>query len=224
MCGGGPELLTAPAPLSPRAAIAAGWADVSKDISEAVVATALAAFFATLLAFLLQQILPALFVPLVQVDAALFETGLVFYFLRRAEGKAQYVDIFAGFSRFLRPAAFASVSLAFASFGWLAAMMGGWVPGLAATVISLGLQVAYLYTFLIIAGGEAAWWWSALEKSRRLTLPRWKNYLVVVLALIGLNLGGLLCAVVGVLVTIPVSICAVIALYRQETGPPAPSA
>ncbi|MGH8104199.1 MAG: hypothetical protein ACREJQ_06740 [bacterium] len=216
-------MLTTPSKVSPRGAIARGWAEVSKDISQAVVATGLTFFFAILIGLLLQQVFPTITGVFIAIEIGLFRTGLTYFFIRRARGEAEYKDIFAGFTRFLRPAALASAFIVGISFQWLALMMANLWMTIGVIVLTVVVEAVYLFTPVVIAAGESAWWWGALDASKRATLPRLNEYLLVVLALIALNAGGLLCAVVGLLVTVPVTICVIIALFQDARAaqPPA---
>jgi uncharacterized membrane protein len=60
--------------------------------------------------------------------------------------------------------------------------------------------------------------WPAMELSRRTVNPRWFGYFALVLLVALLNLAGALALGVGLLVTIPLSFCAVTAAYADLFG------
>jgi uncharacterized membrane protein len=60
--------------------------------------------------------------------------------------------------------------------------------------------------------------WPAMELSRHTVNPQWFGYFAFMLLLVLLNLAGVLLLGLGLLVTIPVSFCAVTAAYADLFG------
>ena len=79
------------------------------------------------------------------------------------------------------------------------------------------LMVCYLFpTFIVI--DQRLDFWPAMELSRKTVQKQWFGYLVFLLLLILVNLVGALLLGVGLLVSIPVSACAVAAAYADIFG------
>lgn len=78
--------------------------------------------------------------------------------------------------------------------------------------ILVGLSYIFAIPFIQFAGEKT---WQAMEKSRKLVWRNFGVYLVFVLMLFGVNILGLLCLIVGLFVTIPVSIIASYLMFRQ---------
>ena len=60
--------------------------------------------------------------------------------------------------------------------------------------------------------------WSALETSRKLITKKWFSFFALILVLILINFAGLLMCGLGLLVTAPWSVCAVVAAYEDIVG------
>ena len=78
----------------------------------------------------------------------------------------------------------------------------------------LVIHTLYLFPFLLIVDRKLPFW-QALETSRKRVQQNFGGFLFFSLALGGLNLLGLLACLVGVLVTAPVTYCAIAAAYRE---------
>ncbi|MBW1991202.1 MAG: zinc ribbon domain-containing protein [Deltaproteobacteria bacterium] len=79
------------------------------------------------------------------------------------------------------------------------------------------LMVSYIFaTPLLVDRGLD--FWPALEESRRFVTPRWFSFFGFILLLLLVNLAGILALGVGLLVSIPVSWCAVMAAYADIMG------
>jgi uncharacterized membrane protein len=79
------------------------------------------------------------------------------------------------------------------------------------------LAVAYLFaTYLVV--DRRLDFWPAMELSRHTVNPQWFGYFAFMLLLVLLNLAGVLLLGLGLLVTIPVSFCAVTAAYADLFG------
>ena len=118
----------------------------------------------------------------------------------------EFRDFFAGFQYFLPLLLLTLVAGLFIGIGMVLLI----IPG-------VYLAVAYMFaSYLVIDRGLD--FWPAMELSRHTVTPRWFGYFAFVLLLVLLNLGGALALGVGLLVTIPVSMCAVTAAYADLFG------
>jgi uncharacterized membrane protein len=115
-------------------------------------------------------------------------------------------DFFTGFQYFLPLLLLSVVAGLFISIGTLLLI----IPG-------VYLIVAYMFaSYLVVDRGLD--FWPAMELSRRTVHPRWFSYFAFVLLVVLLNLAGAVALGVGLLVTIPLSFCAVTAAYADLFG------
>ena len=118
----------------------------------------------------------------------------------------EFRDFFAGFQYFLPLLLLSLVAGVFIGIGTLLLI----IPG-------LYLIVAYMFaSYLVVDRGLD--FWPAMELSRRTVNPRWFGYFAFALLLVLLNLAGAVALGVGLLVTIPLSFCAVTAAYADIFG------
>jgi hypothetical protein len=81
----------------------------------------------------------------------------------------------------------------------------------------LYLAVSYIFAALMVVDQRLDFW-PAMEQSRRTITPRWFSFFVFLLLLVLVNLAGALALGVGLLVSIPVSWCALVAAYADLFG------
>lgn len=81
----------------------------------------------------------------------------------------------------------------------------------------LYLAVSYLFAAPLVVDQRLDFW-PAMEGSRRFVHPRWFSFFAFVLLLVLVNIAGVLALGVGLLVSIPVSWCAVVAAYADLFG------
>ena len=118
----------------------------------------------------------------------------------------EFRDFFAGFQYFLPLLLLSLVAGVFIGIGTLLLI----IPG-------LYLIVAYMFaSYLVVDRGLD--FWPAMELSRRTVNPRWFGYFAFALLVVLLNLAGAVALGVGLLVTIPLSFCAVTAAYADIFG------
>jgi uncharacterized membrane protein len=118
----------------------------------------------------------------------------------------EFRDFFAGFQYFLPLLLLSLVAGLFIAIGTLLLI----IPG-------LYLIVAYMFaSYLVVDRGLD--FWPAMELSRRTVNPRWFGYFAFALLVVLLNLAGAIALGVGLLVTIPLSFCAVTAAYGDLFG------
>ena len=118
----------------------------------------------------------------------------------------EFRDFFTGFQYFLPLLLLSLVAGLFIGIGTMLLI----IPG-------LYLIVAYMFaSYLVVDRGLD--FWPAMELSRRTVNPRWFGYFAFVLLVVLLNLAGAIALGVGLLVTIPLSFCAVTAAYADLFG------
>lgn len=79
------------------------------------------------------------------------------------------------------------------------------------------LMVCYLFPSFIVIDRRLDFW-PAMELSRQTVQKQWFGFLVFLLLVILINLGGALVLGIGLLVSVPVSACAVAAAYNDIFG------
>jgi uncharacterized membrane protein len=118
----------------------------------------------------------------------------------------EFRDFFEGFQYFLPLLLLSVIAGFFIGIGTLLFI----IPG-------VYLIVAYMFaSYLVIDRGLD--FWLAMELSRRTVNPRWFSYFAFALLVVLLNLAGVVALGVGLLVTIPLSFCAVTAAYADIFG------
>ncbi len=150
----------------------------------------------------------------VPVAGALFGLALaplwaglyVVAFLRLSRRKTEFADFFNGYRVFLPLVLAGLVGGLFVAAGTVLLV----VPG-------LYLAVGYAFAFPLIADRRMDFW-QAMELSRTVVTRRWFSIFGFLLLLVLLNIGGAILLLVGLLVTVPVSFCAVAAAYRDIFG------
>jgi hypothetical protein len=81
----------------------------------------------------------------------------------------------------------------------------------------LYLAVSYIFAAMMVVDQRLDFW-AAMEESRRRVTTRWFSFFVLVLLLVLVNIAGLLALGVGLLVSIPVSWCTLVAAYDDLFG------
>lgn len=118
-------------------------------------------------------------------------------------------DFFRGFNNFL-PLFLTNLLVSiFTAIGFILLI----VPG-------IYLAVAYLFSIPFVVGRKFDFW-EAMESSRKVITKQWFGIFVFLLALLGINIVGALLLGVGLLVTIPLSSCAIAAAFEDIVGLPA---
>jgi len=118
----------------------------------------------------------------------------------------EFRDFFTGFQYFLPLLLLSVVAGLFIGIGTLLLI----IPG-------LYLIVAYMFASYLVVDRRLDFW-PAMELSRRTVHPRWFGYFAFALLVVLVNLAGAVALGVGLLVTIPLSFCAVTAAYADLFG------
>ncbi len=118
----------------------------------------------------------------------------------------QFSDFFLGF-RFFIPLL-------------LTALVGGALTGIGLILLVIPgvyLLVGYLFASALVVDRRLDFW-AALELSRKTVQPIWFSLFAFVLLLTLINIAGLICLGLGLLVSVPVTVCAVTAAYADLFG------
>jgi uncharacterized membrane protein len=118
----------------------------------------------------------------------------------------EFRDFFAGFQYFLPLLLLSLVAGLFIGLGLMLLV----IPG-------IYLLIAYMFASYLVVDRRLDFW-PAMQLSRRTVHPRWFGYFAFALLVILLNLAGAIALGVGLLVTIPLSFCAVTAAYADLFG------
>jgi hypothetical protein len=170
--------------------IGAGWDLVKADMGMYVLAA--------LIFFVLSG------VPLIQ--GALI-AGFHIYTIKKMSGRpADFADLFKGFNFFI-PTLVASLLIgAFTCIGTLFCI----IPGL---IVAAALK----FTFLFIVDKRMDFW-PAMQASHAVVKLDYFGFTMFLILAFLVNVLGLLCLVVGLLVTVPVTIAAITVAYKEIVG------
>jgi hypothetical protein len=131
--------------------------------------------------------------------------GLYFYFLRKIRGEIVVVqNAFSGFSK-------AFLQLLLTSF------VGGILLGLSFFCLILpGIYLLVAWKFSIpLVIDQRFDFWTALKLSRRIINKHWWKFLNFLIVLLMLNFAGVICLGVGLFVTFPVTVAALMYAYED---------
>src|SRR5437016_6444769 len=143
-------------------------------------------------------------VPLIQ--GALI-AGFHIFTMKKLMGRpAEFGDLFKGFNYFV-PTLVASL------------LIGLFVIGGTLLCIIPGLVIAamYKFTYLFIVDKRMDFW-PAMQASHAVVKNDYFGFTLFLLAMAGVNLLGLLCCIVGLLVTMPVTFAAITVAYKEIVG------
>lgn len=121
-------------------------------------------------------------------------------------GRVDLNDLFKGFNYFVPSLAAVVLIAIFAAIGFLLCI----IPGL--VVLAM-----YKFTYLFIADKKMDFW-AAMQASHSIVKQDYFGFTMFVVAMLLLNVLGVLCCVVGLLVTVPVTYAAITAAYRDVVG------
>ncbi len=127
--------------------------------------------------------------------------------LKLAKNKSRnFADFFAGFKRFFPIFLVNLVSSLLIFLGLILFILPG-----------IYLVIAYLFAILFILEYRFGVW-QALEASRKVISKHWLSFFGFSLTLLYVNLVGILFLGIGLLVTIPLSYCAIVAAFEDIVG------
>jgi hypothetical protein len=133
--------------------------------------------------------------------------GMHIYTMKRMTGRrAEFGDIFKGFNFFVAALVASIVIGVFTCLGSLACIIPGLVIG-----------AMYTFTYLFIMDKKLDFW-PAMQASHNVVRNDYFGFVMFLLLMALVNLLGVICCIVGVLVTIPVTLAAVTAAYQELVG------
>lgn len=115
-------------------------------------------------------------------------------------------DLFKGFNYFLHALVASLVIGVFVFAGSLLCI----IPGLV-------LAAMYKFTYLFIVDKRMEFW-PAMEASHAVVKNDYFGFTIFLLAMIGINILGFLCFIVGLLVSVPVTVAAITIAYKEVVG------
>ncbi|NER82262.1 MAG: hypothetical protein F6K42_22405 [Leptolyngbya sp. SIO1D8] len=130
---------------------------------------------------------------------------IVAFQIARNRPKA-FGDFFKGFNRFLPILLLSIVSSILILVGIILLI----IPG-------LYLAVAYMFAMPLLLDKNLDFW-ASLETSRKLITKKWLSFFIFVILLIFLNLAGAILLGIGLLVTLPLTNCVIVAAYEDIVG------
>jgi len=133
--------------------------------------------------------------------------GYYFVAFQIARGRsAVFGDFFQGFNKFLPIFLTALVAGILTLIGFALLVLPG-----------IYLAVAYLFAQPLVID-KSADFWQAMETSRKLITKKWFAFFGLLLLIFLLNVAGAILLGVGLLVTIPWSVCIIAAAYEDIVG------
>jgi uncharacterized membrane protein len=137
----------------------------------------------------------------------IFSAGFYIVALQIAKNRPiDFSDFFRGFNQFLQIFLVYIVGAILIAIGFILFI----IPG-------IYLAVAYGFSSLFVIEKKLSFW-SALEASRKLITKKWFSFLGLGIMLALLNLAGLLLLGIGALVTIPLTVCIIVAAFEDIVG------
>ncbi len=196
----GPSPVEPPPPYVPPAAVRAqtgrwlsiGWQMVKDDMGTFIVATLLFGALSSVVPVVLHGPLAA---------------GFMILAFKKLLGRRPVVgDLFRGFNFFI-PALVASLLIGVFIFAGTLACV---IPGI---VVAAALN--FTYAFIVDKRMD---FWPAIQASHAVVKQDYFGFTMFLIACALVNLLGVLCCVVGLLVTVPATYCAVAAAYQDIVG------
>jgi uncharacterized membrane protein len=133
--------------------------------------------------------------------------GFHIFVIKRMMGQnAEFADLFKGFNFFV-PALVASLVISVFTFG---ASLLCLIPGLVVAAM-------YKFTYLFIVDKRMDFW-PAMQASHNVVKSDYFGFTMFLLLMVLVNLLGVICCVVGLLITIPISVAAITVAYGELVG------
>ena len=140
------------------------------------------------------------------VVAPLYAGFIIVVFMLFKGQQVQFGDFFKGFNYFL-PLVLANIVMSILiAIGMFLLILPG-----------IYLMVSYMFVAILIVDYRMEFW-QAMETSRQIVTKNWFSLFVFFLVLAVINLLGALVLGIGLLVTIPLSVCSVCVAYRDIVG------
>jgi uncharacterized membrane protein len=188
------------APWTPAAAIKAqpgrwvgeGWQMVKADIGTYVLLALVFSLLSSMVPIIIQGPLMA---------------GFHIFCIKKMLGRrAEFADLFTGFNFFVPTLVASLVISVFVMVGTVLCI----IPGLVVAAM-------YKFTYLFIVDKRMDFW-PAMQSSHAVVKSDYFGFTMFLLLMALVNMLGFLCCIVGVFVTIPISIAAITVAYREIVG------
>ena len=140
------------------------------------------------------------------VTAPLYAGLIIVVFMLFKGEPVQFGDFFKGFHFFLPLVLASFVTSILVTIGMFLLVLPG-----------IYLMVSYMFVSMLIVDYRMEFW-QAMETSRQIVTKNWFSLFVFFLVLVAINLLGALALGIGLLVTGPLSACAVCCAYRDIVG------
>lgn len=185
--------------------IGSGWKTFKKNPGGFVGFTLVAFLINVAIAIVSQSVPLEAFISLL-ISAPLNAGFLIVAFKLLKNRATTFGDFFRGFNNYLPLFLVSIVSSVVIGIGLLLLL----IPG-------LYLAVAYIFALPLVLEKKMNFW-DGMEFSRKLISKNWFSFFGFAFVLVLLNLAGVLLLGVGLLVTIPISTCAIAAAYADIVG------
>ena len=172
--------------------ISEGWQMVKADMGTYVL---MAVIFT-----LLNSVVPVI------IQGPLVAGFHIFIIKKLLNRPTDFGDLFKGFNYFV-PALVASLVISLFVFGGTLLCI---IPGLV-------IAAMYKFTYLFIVDKRMDFW-PAMEASHAVVKNDYFGFTMFLLAMALVNLLGILCCIVGILVTLPVTFAAITVAYKEVVG------
>jgi len=193
--GGAPAVAWTPPPMVEVHAgrwISEGWALVTADLGNYVLLALIFLVLSSAVPVILQG-------PMI--------AGLHIFTMKKLMGRrAEFADLFTGFNYFV-PTLVASIVIGLFVFAGTLACI---IPGLVVAAM-------YKFTYLFIVDKRMDFW-PAMEASHAVVKNDYFGFTMFLLLAVVVNIVGFLCCIVGLLVSIPVTIAAITIAYKEIVG------
>lgn len=172
--------------------IGEGWALVKNDIGNYVLLAIIYCVLSGVVPLILQGPLTV---------------GFHIFTMKKLMGRRpEIADMFTGFNFFV-PALVATILISvLTTLGTILCV----IPGLV-------IAAMYKFTYLFILDKRMDFW-PAMQASHAICKQDYFGFTMFLLALVGVNLLGVICCVIGVFVTIPLTFAAITVAYREIVG------
>jgi uncharacterized membrane protein len=172
--------------------IGAGWTIVKNDLGNYILLALVSVVIGSLVPVILQ--------------GAMIAGFHIFTMKKLMNRPAELADLFKGFNFFVPTLVATLLIMVFTSLGTLLCI----IPGLVVAAM-------YKFTYLFIVDKRMDFW-PAMQASHSIVKQDYVGFTLFLLALVGVNILGLLCCAVGLLVSIPVTYAAITVAYHEIVG------
>jgi uncharacterized membrane protein len=189
-----PVVWTAPAGIHSQTGrwIGAGWDLVKQDLGTYFLMALVLSIMSSAVPIILQG-------PLI--------AGFHIFCMKKLAGRrAEFADMFKGFNFFIPTMVASLVISCFTILGLIACV----IPALVVAAM-------YKFTYLFIVDKRMDFW-PAMQASHAIVKQDYFGFTMFLLAMIGINILGALCCIVGVFITMPISLAAITVAYRDIVG------